>query len=254
MFHLILDAFNCSHQGDLEEDNVERERLSRKHDLNYDEHVKKSAAHGQVTIYQRDDKQEAIRNFLEGHISRGRSGLMYLCGHPGTGKTSSLNYVLGSMLSEDKHRFKPFLFNAMTCPDVRSFGIKLHEKLHEAYFGELPKRLLTRDMVDDEDVAVMVERLLLRISKLHERRPGVEEQPHRVIVIDEVDCFSSNEKAFTLLVKTILKSQGKTKTCLIGIANSVDLPFRKKHSAISLRDCQLLFEPYSYDDIEYIIE
>ena len=55
-------------------------------------------------------------------------------------------------------------------------------------------------------------------------------------------------------MKQILKSQGKTKTSLVGIANSVDLPFRKKHSAISMRDCQLLFEPYGYDDIEYIIE
>jgi hypothetical protein len=29
----------------------------------------------------------------------------------------------------------------------------------------------------------------------------------------------------------------KTQTSIIGIANSVDLPFRKKHSAIAMRDC-----------------
>jgi Cdc6-like AAA superfamily ATPase len=61
---------------------------------------------------------------------------------------------------------------------------------------------------------------------------------HRVIVIDEVDCFSHYEKAFTLLVKHILKptQKGETRTSIIGIANSVDLPFRKKHSAIAMRD------------------
>lgn len=250
---MILDAFNCCHQGDLEEDNTERQRMSHDTNLNYQEHVKQTASHGQVAVYQRDDKQDEIRKFLEDSISRGRSGLMYLCGRPGTGKTSSLNYVLGSMLVEGTANFKPFLFNAMTYSDVRSFAIKLHEKLHLAYFGELPKRILDRDMIDDEDMANIIERLLIRISKLHEKGQ-VSEQPHKVIVIDEVDSFSSNEKAFTILLKQILKSKGKTKTTIVGIANSVDLPFRKKHSAISMRDCQLLFEPYSFDDIEFILE
>ena len=102
---------------------------------------------------------------------------MYLCGHPGTGKTSSLNYVLGELLAQTPHRqvFKPFLFNAMTCPDVRSFAIKLYEKVHEAYFGELPKRIINRDKVDDEDMANIVERLLIKISKMHEKDPHVDE-------------------------------------------------------------------------------
>ena len=79
---------------------------------------------------------------------------------------------------------------------------------------------------------------------MHLKQP-CEEQPHRIIVIDEVDCFYRQEKAFTMLVKAILKSQGDTKTIIVGIANSVDLPFRRKHSAISMQDCMLLFEPYS---------
>ena len=82
------------------------------------------------------------------------------------------------------------------------------------------------------------------------------ELPHRIIVIDEVDCFSSNEKAFTLLIKQILKGNQKsnTRTSIIGIANSVDLPFRKKHSAIAMRDCQLLFRPYNAEDIGNIVD
>lgn len=73
---------------------------------------------------------------------------------------------------------------------------------------------------------------------MHKKNIKKSQQPHRIIVIDEVDCFSSNEKAFTLLVRHIIKSQNKnTQTSIIGIANSVDLPFRKKHSAIAMRDC-----------------
>jgi Cdc6-like AAA superfamily ATPase len=75
-------------------------------------------------------------------------------------------------------------------------------------------------------------------------------------VIDEVDCFYSNEKHFTTLVKQILKSprQAAVNTSIIGIANRVDLPFKKKHAAIAMRDCQLLFKPYDAEDIESIID
>jgi Cdc6-like AAA superfamily ATPase len=74
----------------------------------------------------------------------------------------------------------------------------------------------------------------------------------KVIVIDEIDAFEAHEKSFLTMVKTILSS--KTNTILIGIANSVDLPFRKKHSAIALRDTQILFQPYSEEQIASIIE
>jgi Cdc6-like AAA superfamily ATPase len=77
---------------------------------------------------------------------------------------------------------------------------------------------------------------------------------HTIIVIDEVDLFSAFEKSFTLLVRGILAQEAKANTSLIGIANSVDLPFKKKHSAIAMRDCQLLFEPYSCDQLINIIE
>jgi len=159
---------------------------------------------------------------------------MYLCGHPGTGKTSSLNFVLAQLKQENQYKFQPLMFNAMTYFDVKSFAFKLHEKLHEDFFGEPPKRKLKLENMDDEDMAYTIGRLLDKISKLNNK--GID-APHRVIVIDEVDCFQSNEKAFTLLVKQILNSQEfHTSTSLIGIANRVDLPF-KKHSAIAMRDC-----------------
>ena len=133
----------------------------------------------------------------------------------------------------------------MTFTDVRTFGIKLYQSLHEEFFGEFPKRRYERHQIDDEDLANLIERLLQKITK--------QGMPHRIIVIDEVDCFSRQEKAFTTLIRGILKSKN-TKTSIIGIANAVDLPFRKKHSAIAMRNCQLLFKPYDADDISSILE
>lgn len=91
--------------------------------------------------------------------------------------------------------------------------------------------------MDDEDLADLLEKLLLKISK----DPKL---PHKVIVIDEVDCFQANEKSFNILVSKILRGSSNkcfTKTTIIGIANSVDLPFKKKNSAIGQRDSMLLF-------------
>ena len=84
----------------------------------------------------------------------------------------------------------------------------------------------------------------------------MESKVHKIIVIDEVDQFNSNEKAFTMLVRNILKGNKSqhTNTSIVGIANSVDLPFRKKHSAIAMRDCQLLFSPYNTEQLVSIME
>jgi len=71
-------------------------------------------------------------------------------------------------------------------------------------------------------------------------------------VIDEIDAFEAHQYAFLAMTKAILTS--KTNTIVIGIANSVDLPFKKKHSAIAMRDAQVLFEPYSEEQITSIIE
>ena len=54
---------------------------------------------------------------------------MYLCGHPGTGKTSSLNLVLEKMRVEKEQDFYLFMFNAMTFQDVKTFLIILQQDL-----------------------------------------------------------------------------------------------------------------------------
>jgi DNA replication protein DnaC len=65
MLKLLTDEFNCNHQAD--------------------------ANSGHVNIYSREKEEEAITQFLVQNIKTKHSGLMYLCGHPGTGKTSLLN-------------------------------------------------------------------------------------------------------------------------------------------------------------------
>ena len=60
------------------------------------------------------------------------------------------------------------MFNAMTYPDVRCFGIVLHRKLHELLKGEPPKtdRL---NKIDDEDLSYLIEELIDKINKVRDR-------------------------------------------------------------------------------------
>jgi nucleoside-triphosphatase THEP1 len=122
------------------------------------------------------------------------------------------------------------LYNAMSCNDVKSFCIQFLEDLTMKYagktFAEYDKTwkggLKKKDM-DDDELANLVAKTLTAFSG-----------QTKILVIDEIDAFEAYENAFRTLTKAILAS--KSNTIVIGIANSVDLPFKKKHSAIAMRD------------------
>ena len=42
-------------------------------------------------IVGRNQEERAIRNFIEKNIEYDQSGLLYVCGHPGQGKTAVIN-------------------------------------------------------------------------------------------------------------------------------------------------------------------
>jgi hypothetical protein len=107
---------------------------------------------------------------------------------------------MSSMMRQGNSHFKPLLFNAMTYPDVKSFCIVLYERLYEEFFGHPSARKLNRNELDEEDLADLIEKLLIRIDQRGNTFGG-DKVPHRVIVIDEVDQFYSNEKHFTALIK-----------------------------------------------------
>jgi Cdc6-like AAA superfamily ATPase len=65
---------------------------------------------------------------------------MYLCGHPGTGKTSTLNQILQTLRNEsllgESDEFQLYMYNAMTFTDVRSFALSLLQDVTEKKTGQ----------------------------------------------------------------------------------------------------------------------
>ena len=102
MLGVLVEEFNCNHQADLDSDQ-------------------------QVSIFVRDQEQKAIQNFILENQKQKKAALMYLCGHPGTGKTSTLNLVLSKLKKEIvTDLLKPvevFMYNAMTFYDVKAFAL-----------------------------------------------------------------------------------------------------------------------------------
>lgn len=132
------------------------------------------------------------------------------------------------------------MFNAMTFKDVKSFMLVLLKELETRLQGTEKK--LSQIKYTDDELAAKIAKTLQKLSDKETRDQKESDEstgikPHTIIVIDEVDQFSSFEKSFTLLVRGILTQEAQANTSIIGIANSVDLPFKKKHSAIAMRDC-----------------
>lgn len=96
------------------------------------------------------------------------------------------------------------------------------------------------DFTDEEfsiKIAKQLEKLCHNDKKSKESEAEQAAKKPMILVIDEVDQFSNYEKSFTVLVRNLLNSGYECNVSIVGIANSVDLPFRKKHSAIAMRDC-----------------
>ena len=63
-----------------------------------------------------------------------------MCGHPGTGKTSTLNYVLSKLKDNFKEKgkadFEVFSYNAMTFADPKNFAFSLVDEINERCSGQ----------------------------------------------------------------------------------------------------------------------
>ena len=132
------------------------------------------------------------------------------------------------------------MYNAMTFTDVKSFALSLLQDVTQKKTGIETSRV-GRQGIDEEEVSERVAQALSLGNDKSKRfkKYGDIAPKHNIIVIDEVDQFNTCEKALTLLVQTIMRNKQypRTNTSIVGIANSVDLPFKKKHSAIAMRDC-----------------
>ncbi|XP_062400253.1 cell division control protein 6 homolog [Sardina pilchardus] len=189
----------------------------------------KQALHTAVPerLLSREAERGAIVSFLESNVVPGRPSSLYISGAPGTGKTACLNCVLQER--EDLLvGVQKVVINCMTLRSSHSIFPLLAERLGSAR-GHSEARL---------------EKLLTSAG------------PTVLLVLDEMDQLDSKSQdvLYTIFEWPYLP---KSRLCLIGIANALDLTDRILPRLQAKPHCrpQLLhFPPYSRQELTAIVQ
>ena len=205
-------------------------------------------------IYRRNYEKDQIKTFIDQKYENSESGLMYVCGHPGTGKTSIIRVILQEIYAkthtDDEYRtsIMVFNYNGMIFKRLYEFSTQLIKDIRWKLKGKDSKNIESKLKQTDDvtDLGHRIQKYFLKFKNVH-----------KLIIIDEVDNLSMTESAknFISFLNSILKSD--TNTTIIGIANSTDLV--SKVSQFANKDHELveskcIFAPYSEEDITKIIE
>lgn len=184
----------------------------------------------------REKEYMEIYSFLEGNISDGIGGCMYVSGVPGTGKTATTTAVVRALKDEaDKKQIPAFEFveiNGMKITEPRKAYVEIH-------------RQLTGKTVTAEQAYNLLDK---RFSTSSSRRTMT------VLLVDELDilCNKRQDVVYNLLNWPNLNS---ARLIVVTIANTMDLPERilmgKVTSRLGLS--RLTFQPYSHKQLQEIV-
>ncbi|XP_077462333.1 cell division control protein 6 homolog isoform X2 [Stigmatopora argus] len=175
-------------------------------------------------LLSREAEDAAIRTFLREKAVQRQPGSLYISGPPGTGKTACLNCVLRDMKEELSH-VQTLVVNCMTLRSSHGIFPLLAEKLRAPTGHKGLQKHLTG--------------------------PG----PAVLLVLDELDQLDS--KAQDVLY-TIFEwpHLSKSRLCLVGIANALDLTDRilpRLQARPNCRPLLLNFPPYSREQLSDIV-
>ncbi|XP_060905138.1 cell division control protein 6 homolog [Labrus mixtus] len=187
----------------------------------------KQALHTAVPerLLSREVERASIKSFLEEKVLQRLPGSIYISGAPGTGKTACLNCVLHEMKAE-LSSVQTVVVNCMTLRSSHAIFRLLSEKLKAPGGQNGVQRFLTA--------------------------PG----PAVLLVLDEMDQLDSKAQdvLYTIFEWPYLP---KSRLCLVGIANALDLTDRilpRLQARPHCRPLLLHFPPYSRQELAAIVQ
>ncbi|XP_070843432.1 cell division control protein 6 homolog [Chaetodon trifascialis] len=176
-------------------------------------------------LLSREAERASIRSFLEEKVLQGLPGSLYISGAPGTGKTACLNCVLQDMKNE-LSSVQTVVVNCMTLRSSHAIFPLLADKLRAPGGQTGLRRFLAA--------------------------PG----PTVLLVLDEMDQLDSKAQdvLYTIFEWPYLP---KSRLCLVGIANALDLTDRilpRLQARPHCRPLLLHFPPYSRQELTAIVQ
>ncbi|CDW83055.1 cell division control protein 6 homolog [Stylonychia lemnae] len=206
-------------------------------------------------IIARDQEKKEIEEFLLANIQNKQSGFLYLCGHPGTGKTSLLVQILKDLTFKNLE-LDYLILNAMSFTDLDC----LIEEIRSRYASQLKTHqsfnevIHTFEGLSKPKVKDSIEDNIVILSNLIQKFSQICKIKHIILVIDEIDAFSKvaqTQVHFNNLLKLLIHKD-RMNISIVGIANSVEM-FKgeltmtsqfQNSQMICKNEKKLIFPPY----------
>lgn len=185
-------------------------------------------------ICAREKEIKQLQEFISSHVEDKKSGILYVTGPPGTGKSMCVNLVLDRI--EDQ-----LTTTRLNCFKAQTMQVILKTICDSVNLKTKNSRLNESEM----------------IAQLEKKFSGRTSKPH-LIVLDEMDQLPKSRVNSPF--KTIFSwtKQNMSKLLIIGIANTVNLTARcqalSNYAGEGYNNIvKIIFKPYSSKDIKSIL-
>lgn len=196
------------------------------------------------TLPCREIEQAKILDYiLKGLKTQGSYSSLYICGMPGTGKTACVNKVIKDLLKKEEN-FEPVLINGLKVSNPNNTYKILYNKI----FSDKKSANVTKCISQLDNY------FKNRNSFNYSHKININNIPHTLLVIDEIDCLIGKKSA---LLYNIFNwtTYPQAKLIIISISNTFDLPEKMQPKVKSRMGNNILsFRPYQKDELLKILE
>ena len=205
-----------------------------------------------------------MREYLQNYIDKHKSSILYICGHPGQGKTAVLDQVLNDYFKREE--LVIFKYNAMSFESLVIFLHKFVEDIkdqgQQKFLRNKREKRSCKTDLDGDDIEHLSQTVVDEFIMSFQISKKQKMKFQFLIVIDEIDNFSRNSdqnSQFKNFLSIFMNSQICPK--IVGIANSVELfkgeltvqkELSKQHFESQDR-LQIIFDPYLQEDLTKIL-
>ncbi|KAK9755704.1 hypothetical protein RND81_01G044500 [Saponaria officinalis] len=189
----------------------------------------------------REEEVKKVVEFCKSSLEKEKSGSLYVCGCPGTGKTMVMEKVKHTLLNwsiEINVQQPDFLY--MNCTSLTKSSDIFTKILHYLQ----PKRKINGSTT-----------ALKHIQNLYAQDGKLLDKKMMVLIIDELDYLITKDREVLheLFMLTMMPS---SRCILIGIANAIDLAdrFLPRLQSLNCKPTVLTFRAYSKDQIQRILQ